>query len=46
MPLGQNGTNIGFATVNIWFHNMSGVHMWIYNVTDWLGLVPSLSIGD
>lgn len=39
-PLGQNGTNIGFATVNVWFHSMSGVHMWIYNVTDWLGLVP------
>ncbi len=39
-PLGQNGTNIGFATVNIWFHSISGVHMWLYSVTDWLGLVP------
>ena len=39
-PLGQNGTNIGFATFNVWFHTLTGVHMSIYTVTDWLGLVP------
>ena len=39
-PLGQNGTNIGFATFNCWFHNLTGVHMSIYTITDWLGLVP------
>lgn len=39
-PLGQNGTNIGFATVNCWFHKLTGVHMSIYSITDWLGLVP------
>lgn len=39
-PLGQNGTNIGFATLNCWFHLLTGVHMQIYTVTDWLGLVP------
>lgn len=39
-PLGQRGTNIGFSTVNIWFHSMSGVHMRLYTITDWLGLVP------
>ncbi len=37
---GQKGTNIGFATFNVWFHKITGVHMWIYTVTDWLGLVP------
>lgn len=41
-PAGVNGTNIGFATVNTWFHKLTGEHMWIYNVTDWLGLVPIL----
>ena len=41
-PVGQNGTNIGFATVNVWFHQLTGVHMAIYTVTDWLGLVPIL----
>ena len=39
-PLGQNGTNVGFATWNLWFHQLTGVHMSIYVVTDWLGLVP------
>ena len=39
-PLGQGGTNIGFATWNLWFHQLTGVHMNIYNITDWLGLVP------
>ncbi|MBO4865539.1 MAG: phosphatase PAP2 family protein [Ruminococcus sp.] len=38
--VGQNGTNIGFANLNTWFHKMTGVHMWVYTVTDWLGLVP------
>ncbi|MBQ9252906.1 MAG: phosphatase PAP2 family protein [Clostridia bacterium] len=39
-PAGVNGTNIGFAAVNTWFHHLTGVHLWIYTVTDWLGLVP------
>lgn len=39
-PVGVNGTNIGFATVNTWFHLLTGVHMGLYTVTDWLGLVP------
>lgn len=38
--IGQNGTNVGFATLNSWFHKLTGVHMSIYTVTDWLGLVP------
>lgn len=39
-PVGQNGTNLGFASLNCWFHKLTGVHMAIYNLTDWLGLVP------
>ena len=31
-----------FATLNGWFHRLTGVHMWVYTVTDWLGLVPIL----
>lgn len=38
--LGQNGTHIGFSTVNLWFHRQTGVHMTLYTITDWLGLVP------
>lgn len=39
-PVGQNGTDIGFASLNCRFHKLTGVHMAIYTVTDWLGLVP------
>lgn len=39
-PVGQNGTSVGFATFNVWFHRVTGVHMAVYTVTDWLGLVP------
>ena len=39
-PAGETGTNVGFATINVWFHEMTGVHLQIYTITDWLGLVP------
>ena len=39
-PVGQNGTNIGFAVLNQWLHKLTGVNMTLYTVTDWLGLVP------
>ena len=43
-PVGVSGTNIGLATVNGWFHRLTGVHLWIYTVTDWLVLsvMPTL----
>ena len=39
---GETGTEIGFAALNIRFHEWTGVHMWLYTATDWLGLVPVL----
>ena len=39
-PVGQKGTDVGFATFNCWFHKFTGVHMGLYTITDWLGLVP------
>lgn len=39
-PLGVNGTNIGFSALNTWFHSLTGVNWALYNITDWLGLVP------
>ena len=39
-PAGVNGTEIGFATINTWFHSVTGANMTLYNITDWLGLVP------
>lgn len=37
---GPDGTKIGFAAFNVWFHQLTGVHLTIYTITDWLGLVP------
>ena len=37
---GPKGTRIGFAAFNVWFHQLTGVHMTVYAITDWLGLVP------
>jgi undecaprenyl-diphosphatase len=37
---GPNGTKVGFAAFNLWFHRLTGVHMTLYTITDWLGLVP------
>lgn len=39
-PVGQKGTDVGFAVLNCWFHKLTGVHMGLYTITDWLGLVP------
>lgn len=39
-PAGQTGKMVGFGAINLRFHQLTGVHMWIYTVTDWLGLVP------
>ena len=39
-PVGVEGTDVGFATLNTWFHSVTGVNMELYNITDWLGLVP------
>ena len=38
--IGPNGSYVGFATLNGAFHNLTGAHMWLYTVTDWLELVP------
>lgn len=40
--VGVNSTKIGFASFNTWVHELTGVHLMIYTVTDWLGLVPIL----
>ncbi|MBQ3183559.1 MAG: phosphatase PAP2 family protein [Clostridia bacterium] len=41
-PIGLKGSNVGFATVNSAVHKLTGANMTLYNVTDWLGLVPIL----
>lgn len=38
--IGPRESVVGFATLNGAFHELTGVHMLIYTITDWLGLVP------
>ena len=38
--IGPDGSDVGFATLNGFVHNITGVNMLLYTVTDWLGLVP------
>ena len=39
-PIGPNCSKVGFATLNKFIHNLTGVNMALYHITDWLGLVP------
>ena len=39
-PIGPEGSGVGFAALNGWFHNLTGVHMALYTITDWLSLIP------
>ena len=39
-PIGPCGSAVGLATLNGWFHALTGVNMSLYVITDWLGLVP------
>ena len=38
--VGLNGTDIGLATFNCWFHKLTGTNMPLYIITDWLGILP------
>lgn len=38
--VGPRGSCVGFATANRFVHNLTGVNMMLYVITDWLGLVP------
>ena len=38
--IGPQGSSVGFAGINSFVHNLTGVHWGLYTITDWLGLVP------
>ena len=38
--IGPQGSTVGFATLNLLVHKFTGVHMSLYTITDWLGIVP------
>lgn len=38
--IGPLGSEVGFAGLNRFFHDLTGVRMWLYVITDWLSLIP------
>jgi undecaprenyl-diphosphatase len=38
--IGPRESSVGFATANNFVHQMFGVNMTLYVITDWLGLIP------
>lgn len=43
--VGPENIKVGFASWNVRFHNLTGVSMALYGLTDWLGLVPVIICG-
>ena len=39
-PIGPLGSRVGFAWINRFVHDLTGVHWWLYTLTDWLSLIP------
>lgn len=42
--VGPMDSLVGFATINRIFHKLTGVHMLLYTITDWLGFVPVIIV--
>ncbi len=39
-PIGPLKSAVGFSTINAYVHNLFGVHLSLYVITDWLSLIP------
>ena len=38
--IGPQDSIVGFSTINGFFHRLTGVHIFLYQLTDWLSLIP------
>ncbi len=38
--IGPEGSSVGFAALNGFVHELTGVNCFLYTITDWLGIVP------
>ena len=43
-PIGPEGSSVGMAALNGFFHGLTGVHLGLYILTDWLSLIPFLFV--
>lgn len=43
-PIGPQKSLVGFATLNGWIHNLLGINMILYNITDWASILAILII--
>lgn len=43
--IGPEGSSVGFASLNGFFHSLTGVHLSWYILTDWLSLIPFAVVG-
>ena len=43
-PVGPLGSSVGFSSINLAFHNLTGVHWALYDWTDRLSLIPLLTV--
>ena len=41
--IGPNNSKVGLSTLNGVVHNLIGTNLALYNITDWLGLVPIIT---
>jgi len=39
-PVGPDGSSVGLAVINRFVHSLTGVHLSLYLLTDWLSLIP------
>lgn len=42
--VGPTGSLVGFSRMNVLFHDITGLNMDLYTITDWLGLVPVATV--
>lgn len=38
--IGPEGSGVGMAGMNRFVHQLTGVHLWLYGLTDWLSVIP------
>ncbi len=43
-PIGPNGSVVGFAAMNGWFHALTGEHMGAYKLSSILGVIPLAAV--